>query len=273
MGTSATLSSPKGRIPFEKGWLDTMAEENGMPPIPTSNTQAELAPRGRFQSTKINLGTYLDQEPSQRDDELLKRALGKYSEKGMGGASCITEQMWPTAGIAEKLVTLLETLCNGSDPEISDWATQLTDKDLAPGGIVDGIINRLLPSTGGSIDETSWKSSLARALLSFIPEISLLDMTIGTVAQIAESFVTREICNQVYRSVAELFERIKSPLENSFSAIAVTERMRSYIQTKLTECIQAQEYDPVKPGLDTETRTNIYKKIIEDIFKALEAEV
>ena len=270
MGTSATLSSPKGRIPFEKGWLDTIAEENGMLPIPTSNTQAELALRGRFQSTKINLGKYLAQGSSQGDDALLKRALGKYSQKGMGGASCITEQMWPTAGIAEKIVTLLETLCNGSDPEISDWATQLTEKGLAPGEIVDGIINRLLPSTGGSIDETSWKSSLARALLLFIPEISLLDITIGTVAQIAESFVTNEIYNQVYRSVAELFERIKYPLGNS---VSVTERMRGYIQTKLTECIQAQEHDPVKPGLGTDTRTNIYKKIIEDMFKALEAEV
>ena len=265
MGTSATLSSPKGRIPFEKGWLDTIAEENGMPPIPTSNTQAELALRGRFQSTKINLGNYLGQESYQRDDELLKRALGKYSEKGMGGASCIAEQMWPTAGIAEKLVTLLETLCNGSDPEISDWATQLTDKDLSPGGIVDGIINRVLPSTGGSIDETSWKSSLARALLLFIPEISLLDMTIGTVAQIAESFVTNEIYNQVYRSVAKLFER---PRYSSGSAVSVTERMRSYIQTKVAECIQEQ--NPAIPGLDLAVH---FQKVIENIFKALEAEV
>ena len=265
MGTSATLSSPKGRIPFKKEWLDTVVEENAIPPTPTPNTQAALALHGRFQSTKINLGKYLDQESYQRDDELLKRALGKYSEKGMGGASRIAEQMWPTAGIAEKLVTLLEMVCNGSDPEISDWATQLTEKELSPGGIVDGIINRVLPFTGGSIDETSWKNSLARALLLFIPGINLLDMTIGTVAQIAEAFVTHEICNQIYRSVAKLFER---PRYSSGSAVSVTERMRSYIQTKVAECIQEQI--PAIPGLDLAVH---FQKVIENIFKTLEEEV
>ena len=264
MGTSATLSSPKGRIPFEKGWLDTIAGENAMPAIPTSEAQAGIAPRGRFQSSKINLGKYLSQGLSQGDDGSLKRALGKYSEKGMGGTLCTAEQMKLTASMAAKLVNLFEMVCNGSDPETSNWATQLTKKALSPGGIVDAIINRVLPSTGGSLDEASLKRSLALALFS-VPEINLLGMTIEIIGSIAESFVTHEIFNQVYRNIGQLFER---PQYSSGSVISATESMRSYIQTKVVECIQEQ--NPAIPGLDLAVH---FQKVIENIFKTLEEEV
>ena len=190
MGTSSSSSGPGGGVPFDPPWLTSVASEIGSPLEQISGEPAqqeqnpqqtepaaqpvEPAPARRFSNARRYLGEYAN----SGDRGSLKKALGSYSRKGMGGASKVASRMRASTSAGAGLFNFLQGVRDSADTKVRDWVNQLTSKNLSAYEVADEIIEQVI-STGGSLEEESCRDSMAQAMSDFLtidPDVDLLNM-------------------------------------------------------------------------------------------------
>jgi hypothetical protein len=140
---------------------------SGEPSQPEQNPQqtepaaqpVEVAPPRRFGNARRYLGEYA----SSGDRGSLRKALGSYSRKGMGGASNVASRMRTSTSAGAGLFNFLQGVRDSTDTKVRDWVNQLTSKNLSAYEVADEIIDQVI-STGGSLEEESCKDSMAQAM-------------------------------------------------------------------------------------------------------------
>ena len=281
MGTSSSSSGPKGGVSFDPPWLTTVSIEIGSPleqisgipaqpqqnpqqTLPTS-TPADVAPRGRFGTARRYLGEYA----SNGDRSSLKKALGSYSRKGMGGASRVASRMRTSTSAGAGLFNFLQGVRDSADIRVRDWVNQLTAKNLSAYEVADEIIDQVI-STGGSLEEESCRDSMAQAmsdLLTIAPDVDFLNMDNDSIWTVMELFMANEAFNRLNLDIGQLFESDRySPRE----AVSRMNDMRDYLKSEISAQIQelrTDTYNPTKAEMNA-----LLQSAIKTTFEVFEEE-
>jgi len=282
MGTSSSSSGPGAGAPFDPPWLSSVASEidepleqiSGEPSQPEQNPQqtvptaqpVEVAPPRRFGNARRNLGEYV----SSGDRGSLKKALGSYSRKGMGGASNVASRMRTSTSAGAGLFNFLQGVRDSSDTKVRDWVNQLTSKNLSAYEVADEIIEQVI-STGGSLEEESCRDSMAQAmsdLLTTDPDVDLLNMDNDSIWAVLELFMANEAFNRINLDIGQLFESAKySPRE----AVSRMNEMRDYLKSEISAQMQELRKDTSNP---TKAEVNkLLQTAIKITFEVFEEEV
>lgn len=282
MGTSSSSSGPGARVPIDPPWLSSVASEigapleqiSGEPSQPEQNLQqtepavqpVEMAPPRRFGNARRYLGEYA----SSGDRCSLKKALGSYSRKGMGGASNVASRMRTSTSAGAGLFNFLQGVRDSYDTKVRDWVNQLTAKNLSAYEIADEIIDQAI-STGGSLEEESCRDSMAQAmsdLLTINPDVDLLNMDNDSIWTVMELFMANEAFNRLNLDIGQLFESAKySPRE----AVSRMNDMREYLKSEISAQIQELRTDTSNPT--KAEMNNLLQTAIKITFEVFEEEV
>lgn len=282
MGTSSSSSGPGAGVPFDPPWLSSVASEIGSPleqissdpSQPEQNPQqteptaqpVEVAPPRRFGNARRHLGEYA----SSGDRGSLKKALGSYSRKGMGGASKVASRMRTSTSAGAGLFNFLQGVRDSTDTKVRDWVNQLSSKNPSASEVADEIIDQVI-STGGSLEEESCKDSMAQAmsdLLTINPDVDLLNMDNDSIWTVMELFMANEAFNRLSLDIGQLFESEKySPRE----AVSRMNDMREYLKSEISAQIQELRTDTSNPT--KAEMNNLLKTAIKITFEVFEEEV
>jgi hypothetical protein len=246
---------------------------SGEPSQPEQNPQqtepaaqpVEMAPPRRFGNARRHLGEYA----SSGDRGSLKKALGSYSRKGMGGASKVASRMRTATSAGAGLFNFLQGVRDSVDTKVRDWVNQLTSKNLSAYEVADEIIDQVI-STGGSLEEESCRDSMAQAmsdLLTIDPDVDLLNMNNDSIWTVMELFMANEAFNRLNLDIGQLFESERySPRE----AVSRMNDMRDYLKSEISAQIQELRKDTSNP---TKAEMNsLLQSAIKITFEVFEEE-
>jgi hypothetical protein len=215
----------------------------------------EMAPPRRFSNARRHLGEYA----SSGDRGSLKKALGSYSRKGMGGASKVASRMRTSTSAGAGLFNFLQGVRDSADTKVRDWVNQLTSKNLSAYEVADEIIDQVI-STGGSLEEESCRDSMAQAmsdLLTIDPDVDLLNMDNDSIWTVMELFMANEAFNRLNLDIGQLFESDRySPRE----AVSRMNDMRDYLKSEISAQIQDLRKDTSNPTKAPDSVTSNPKK-------------
>jgi len=263
MGTSSSSSGPGAGVPFDPPWLSSVASEIGSPLEQISGDGAQqeqtpqqaepvvqpsgIAPPRRFGNARRYMGEYA----SGGDRAALKKSLGSYSRKGMGGASNVASRMKTSTSAGAGLFNFLQGVRDSSD---------------AGDQMIDQVI-----STGGSIEEESCRDSMAQAiseLLTINPDINLVNMDNDSIWTVLELFMANEAFNRINLDIGQLFESAKySPRE----AVSRLNEMRDYLKSEISSQMQELRKDTSNP---TKAEMNaLLQAAIKITFEVFEEEI
>lgn len=279
MGTSSSSSGPGPGVPFDPPWLDSVSSEigspleqiydNGAQQVPQAEPVVQptkVAPPRRFGSARRYMGEYA----KSGDKDALKKSLGSYSRKGMGGASNVANRMRASTSVGAGLFEFFQGVRDSSDAGVRDWVSQLTSKNLSAYGVADEIIDQVI-STGGSLEEESCRDSMAQAMSEFLainPDINLVNMDNNSIWTVLELFIANEAFNQINLAIGQIFESAK------YSPKATVSRMndmRDYLKSEISAQMQSLRKNASNP-----TKTEINKLLqtaIKITFEVFEEEV
>lgn len=176
MGTSASSKGPKSGVALVPPWV-------GPSPGP-----AEPA---RFGPARTSLGGF----GQSGSADALRRGLGHYAKRGLGGGGAGTARFSRTAELAGGFADVLQALRDGT-PIPSD--IPLDPADLAGKSqqeVADAIIEAVAPADGSQDAEAS-RDSAARAFAEVLAQDPNADMTALTVDQV-EFFFERFLANDL----------------------------------------------------------------------------
>ena len=280
MGTSSSSSGPASGVSFDPPWLSSVASEIGSPLENISGEESdlgnqptepvthpfEMAPPRRFGNARRYLGEYV----SSGDRGTLKKAIGSYSRKGMGGAANVARRMRASTSAGAGLFNFLQGIRESSDINVRDWVNQLTANNLSAYEIADRIIVQVI-SSGGSLEEESCKDSMAQAmseLLTINPEVDLMKMDNDSIWTVIELFMANEAFNRLDLDIGQLFESAKySPYE----AVSRMNDMREYLKSEISAQIQALRASTPNPS--KEEMNNLLQSALRLTFEIFEEEI
>ncbi len=280
MGTSSSSSGPASGVSFDPPWLSSVASEIGSPlenisgeesdlgnqPTEPVTQPFEMSPPRRFGNARRYLGEYV----GSGDRGTLKKAIGSYSRKGMGGAANVARRMRASTSAGAGLFNFLQGVSDSSDINVRDWVNQLTANNLSAYEIADRIIDQVI-SSGGSLDEESCKDSMAQAmseLLTINPEVDLMKMDNDSIWTVIELFMANEAFNRLDLDIGQLFESAKySPYE----AVSRMNDMREYLKSEIFAQIQALRASTPNPS--KEEMNNLLQSALRLTFEIFEEEI
>lgn len=279
MGTSSSSSGPGPGVPFDPPWLDSVSSEIGSPLEQISDNGAQQKQQAEpvVQSTKVapprrfgSARRYMREYAKSGDKDALKKSLGSYSRKGMGGASNVASRMRASISAGAGLFEFLQGVRDSSDAGVRDWVSQLTSKNLSAYEVADEIIDQVI-STGGSLEEESCRDSMAQAMSEFLminPDSNLVNMDNNSIWTVLELFIANEAFNQINLAIGQIFESAKhSPKET----VSRMNDMRDYLKSEISAQMQELKKDTFNP-----TKAEINKLLqtaIKITFEVFEEEV
>lgn len=270
MGTSTSSSGPGGGVLFDPLWLDSVAseidssEQNPQQTDPATQL-VEIAPSRRFGNARRYLGKYAN----SGDWSSLKKALGSYSKKGMGGASKVASRMRTSMSAGAVLFNFLQEARDSADTKVRDWVNQLTSKNLSVYEVINAIIVQIIP-TGGSFEEESCKHSIAQAMLDFStinPDADLLSMDNNSIWTVMELFMANEAFNRICFDIGQIFESAKySQKEIVFRMQDMLEYLKAKISVQIQK-LRSETSNPTKAEMNT-----LLQSAIKNTFEVFEEE-
>ncbi len=191
----------------------------------------QIAPRGRFSSTRRALGDY----SSSGDRGRMKQGVGRYFSKGLGGGRTATARFGGTAVNAASLYSA--TGGSGGEREL---AVSLDREALAGKSAretIDAIIDVVRPVDGTQDAEAS-RQSINDALSDLVaryPDVDLFELT----EQQREFVLERLVSLDVYRRFAlDVGKSIQDKAPSASAAMSRLRQVREYIRETITASFQ-----------------------------------
>ncbi len=282
MGTSSSSAGPGSGVPFDPPWLnsippevcspmdnitgDSSEEEQNKQPSESITQPPELAPARRFANSR----RYIDEYLKRGNRESLKKALGHYSNSGMGGSANVAKRMRTSTSVGAGLYDFLTGIRDSSDLKIRDWVNQLTSQSLSAYEIADQIIHQVI-SSGGSLEEESCRTSMAIAmydLLEIRSEIDLMNLDNDTIWTILELFIANEAFNRIYLDIGQSFESAKYSFSEDVSRM---NDMKEYLKSEISTQVHHLRNDNTNPTKDE--INNLLQSALREPFKVFEEEI
>lgn len=262
MGTSASSKGPGSGVPLVPEWVPSAP---GQQPSPAAGANPPaVAPAGRFRPARTSLGRY-GRSGGPRD---LRRGLGHYSRKGLGGAASAAQRMAGTARTAGGLYGVLDALSTG--------APLPTDVTLNPASlagrtqkeIADIIVDALRP-VDGTQDTEGARDSVSRALsevLAHNPNADLAALTPPEIDLVIESYIAGDLAQRIEFDVGQA---ILDKAPNYAQGVDRLEEMKSYVRQEVARAFRARA--TVGQTMNRQVATALANDIIRDTFEIFES--
>lgn len=192
------------------------------PPQPAPSA---IAPAGRFGPARTSLGQYA-RSGSQGD---LRRGLGHYVGKGLGGSRTAARRLGGTARTAGSLYGALSAVAAGQPAE----AGSPLDPALLSGRSTDEVISAVIEATrpvDGTLDGEASRSAIHSALSGLLarsPDTGFLNLTVDDRFFIIERFVAIDIFNRIELDVGA---HIQDKAQSISAGLARLRSIRDYVK-------------------------------------------
>ena len=277
MGTSISSSGPGSGVVLVPPWVsdpDSVAptfsteeqdeeQENGGKEDSTQKEPLPIAPPRRFMSARINLNRFA----SSGSSASMKRGLGQYVRKGLGGSSRATQRMAGTARKASALYGVLSALSRGTPPEVDLGIDPVRLAGRSAREIVDRIAAAVSPSDGTLDSETS-RNSISQALCKLIrrePTANLSALTPNQIELALEFFIGEDVCCRIDLDIGKTV-RTKAP--NLATAMKRLNQMYRYVRQKVAESFRHWRANSGPPS--DQIAGNLTSNVIQDTFRVFE---
>ena len=235
------------------------------PPTPeadaTPPANVPMAPAGRFGAARLNLGSFAA-SGSQKD---MRRGVGHYARKGMGGGRTAAARMGSTARTAGALYGALTGLANNQTGALGTGVDSSTLTGKSVDQIITAIIERVRPVDGtqdAEADRSALQGALSSELLEQFPDADLLELTEDQRLFIVERFTALDIFNQLMLNIGKA---IQDNIPSISSQIARLKELKNYI--KQTVAAEFREARKAGGALNPRTVAGIVRKTIDRSFE------
>ena len=284
MGTSASSGGPGGGVPFVPPWVppvdpgapateepagdgDQPDEEREVapraePPRPPPEPPA-LAPARRFGGTRTALGEF----GRSGSDDAMRRGLGQYTHRGMGGARRAAQRLAGTSLAAGGLRRVLAASSAGQPTEPTTGLTFATLAGRSSSEVAAGIIGAVCPADGTQDAEAS-RSSMAMAisdLLESDDSADLLKLSEPQIDFVIERFVAYDISHRIELDVGAA---IQSRAPDARTAVRRLEELREFVVQKVAAAFRSERESGT--SLTTQNARQVSNGVIESVFEVFE---
>lgn len=204
---------------------DEAAAADGTSAPASVTAPPRLAPQGRFQAVRLNLGDF----SRTGNERSLRRGLGHYVRNGYGGAATATRRMGGTARTAGALSDVLAAAASGGTVATDAGL----DRSLLAGRgveeIMDAVIEAVRP-IDGTQDSEAERASMRDAmsdLLTVHPDADLLNVSEDQRILVVERFAASDVFRRFDLDVGKAL-RDKAP--SAVTAMARLKQVRDYIR-------------------------------------------
>lgn len=262
MGTSVSSSGPRSGVPLIPPWVSD--PDSGSSPNTEKETVSPVAPPYRFRGTNLNMNRFAMSGSSDH----MRKGLGQYVRKGLGGSLWASRRMARTATRAGALYDALDSLRGGgtSAVELGFDVESLAGRPSRE--ILDRIVDALSPSDGTLGVEGS-RNSILNALSRLIreePTANLVSLSTEQINLAIEFFVGEEICRRIELDVG-LTVLDKAP--DVPTAIRRLDAINRYVQRTVTFSFR-QMASRAGP-LTRRTVTNLVSRVIQYVLRVFES--
>ena len=277
MGTSAASNGPGRGVPLDPPWLDDLepgghfpreeenADNKAVEERPAEFPQIQpVAPSARFSSARRNIGDYV--RSGSKDS--LRRGLGHYSKKGMGGASSLSRRMRFSAQVGVNLFGMLDSLRKHPDFELGKTLSALREQGADAAQCIHAVIEQVCPR-GGSLDEISARDSVTTVLSEYLdkhPNMDIEHLSDDQIWELTGSYLGYEVFNRILMDIGQIFEKSDISIADKISKY---NDMRDFIQSEVSVQLNAIR--------ETETQIadmqELLQSTIQKTFSVYEVEV
>ncbi len=278
MGTSKSSTGPASGVPLVPPWVPDPVppqdpttpldeakdagdqDDKGTPP-PTARP-VELAEPRRFGAARMNLGSFASSGSSQE----MRRGLGHYVSKGLGGSRAATQRMGGTARTAGALYGALSSAASGGG-ETSPGIDPTSLAGASAEQVMDALVEAVRP-IDGTLDAEAGRDAVKTALselLTEYPEADLLNLSEAQRMLAIENFIALDVYN---RFRLDLGQTIKDKAASTKTALARLKEVKDYVK----ETVSAQFRALRKAGeqLSPNRISSMVRLALQDTFDVFE---
>ncbi len=277
MGTSISSAGPGGGVSLVPSWVSDpetydplfspdeldVEQKNGEDIDSSQEELTPIAPLGRFMGARINLGRFAKTE----SEASMKRGLGQYVHKGLGGSSRASHRMAGTVRRASALYSALNSLSRGTQPEVDMGIDPARLAGRPAREIVDRLALAISPSDG-SLDSEASRRSITQALCKLIlrePSVDLAALTAEQIELALELFISEEIC---IRIDVDIGNTVLTRAPSLAKAMERLEQMYRYVRQKVAESFRRRRQS--LESLSQQVAGRLVSKVIQDTFEVFE---
>lgn len=248
MGTSQSSPGAPGGVPMVPPWVpdplpsatppdsgEPDAAPDGqavaVPPVPAMplSPSIPIAPAGRFGPARTSLGQFAGSGATGD----MRRGIGHYVRKGLGGSNTATRRFSGTARTAGTLYGALSAVSSG---QATGTGSPLDPSLLAgrsAGEIIDAVVEAVRPVDGtqdGEFSRNAIHGALSELLAQF-PDADLLNLTDDQRTIVVEGFIGLDIFHRVQLDVGMAVQD-KSPTYTV--ALSRLREIKNYIKQAIS---------------------------------------
>lgn len=286
MGTSKSSGGSPGGVPMVPPWTpdpaapatapqnpgsgDGNANPDGAPPAappvapsaPAAQQSVPIAPAGRFGAARTSLGKFA-KSGSAGD---MRRGIGHYTKKGLGGAGTAARRMGGTARTAQTLLGSLSNLASGTasadgrlDPNIL--------QGRSAGEVANAIVEAIRPVDGTQDAEASRdaiQDAFSQLLTSF-PDADLVNLSDEQRWLVVESYLATDIYNRVQLDVGKTIQDKAPTFTVALQRLA---EVKDYV--KQTVAAKLRNLTSKGTGITAKRAGEIIRATIRETFEVFE---
>lgn len=283
MGTSKSSAGAPSGVPLVPPWVpqhsDTspltqidIAEKpneqskppnlNELPSLnPKLNTSSPIAQHGRFGAARSQFGQFARGGESTH----MKRGLGQYTKKGLGGKKNASKRLVGTAKTAGALYSALDALSGQSTTNIT-FDLKLLEKKSAD-EVISAVVDATRPVDGTQDTEAS-RASINEALVELLekqPEADLFELTDDQKDIVIEGYIANDIFRRFSLDVSGA---IRKKASDAITAGLRLNEIREYIKQVVAESFRKVKSSNKKVG--QMNMGNVIKDVLDETFGVFE---
>ncbi|MBL1137295.1 MAG: hypothetical protein HND46_18450 [Chloroflexi bacterium] len=225
MGTSQASRGPSSGVPMVPPWVpDPILPDGQNAPNPPQQLPL-IAPSGRFGPSRSSLGRYAQSGSS--DD--MRRGLGHYVGRGLGGASTAARRFGGTARTAGGLYGALSATASDRAAEQGSPLDPTLLRGRSASEVMDAVVEVVRPTDGTQDTEASRRSikDALSELLNRFPNADLLNLSEDQRLFAIERYVGFDIYARFRLDVGKAIQD-KAP--SATAALARLKNIKEYIK-------------------------------------------
>jgi hypothetical protein len=266
-------------VPMVPPWVPDVVPADGQdagnddaPDQPASNTPAApaappppvpIAPAGRFGPSRVSLGQYARSGSS--DD--MRRGLGHYIGKGLGGGETATRRFGGTATTAGALYGALSSAASGQAAAPGSPFDPALLAGRSASEIMDALVEAVRPTDGTQDAEASRlaiKNALSELLTQF-PDADLFDLSEEQRIFAIERYVAFDVYNRFRLDVGKT---IQDKAVTIATAMTRLKDIRDYIKENVSAAIR--QVRTAGQAVNARSITRMVPQALEDTFRVFE---
>lgn len=276
MGTSQTSPGSPSQVSLIPPWAadvndsddseaneqDDTGQESNDESNPASEPNNLIAPRGRFGPARLNLNKF----STTGEKKHMRRGIGHYIKKGLGGKSNAVHRLGSTISTAGSLYGALSAVASGQSYEESLDPSLLTGKSANE--IMDAVIEVVTP-IDGTLDTEACRYSIREALsdlLNKFPDADLLSLSENQRNYAIERFIAFDIYSRIW---LDLGKSLQDKAPNTSAALARFKEIRDYI--KETVSASFRKLKQAGESIRTQNITSIVRKCLKETLTVFES--